>query len=130
MAILSMLGRRVTVMENNRFMNPSDVAADFGISESKAYMIIKEMNDELKNLGYITVAGKVSKKYYLERTYGSGIFFDQQDIDKASIGGDTILILKTFEAVVNMLNMIKVVSKTVVKSDESSQIVATSEEWE
>jgi hypothetical protein len=40
------------------------------------------------------------------------------------------LILKTFEAVVNMLNMIKVVSKTVVKSDESSQIVATSEEWE
>jgi hypothetical protein len=48
-------------MENNRFMNASDVAADFGISESKAYMIIKEMNDELKNLGYITVAGKVSK---------------------------------------------------------------------
>ena len=63
-----------------------------------------------------------SKKYYLERTYGSGIFFDQQDINNACNDGDTNLILKTLEAVVNMLNMIKVVSKTVVKTDESSQI--------
>lgn len=117
-------------MENSRFINAAEVAADFGISESKAYMIVKEMNDDLKKMGYITVAGRISKKYYLERTYSSSIFLGQQDLYDASNGCDTNLILKTFEAVVNMLNMIKVVSKTVVKSDESSQIVATSEEFE
>ena len=117
-------------MENSRFINAAEVVADFGISESKAYMIIKEMNDDLKKMGYITVAGRVSKKYYLERTYSSAIFLGQQDLYDASNGCDTNLILKTFEAMVNMLNMIKVVNKTVVKADKSSQIIAISEEFE
>lgn len=130
MAILSMLGRRVTVMENNRFMNASDVAADFGISESKAYMIIKEMNDDLEKMGYITVAGRVSKKYYLERTYSSSIFLGQQDLYDASNGCDTNLILKTFEAVVNTVNLLKMVSKALEKSDESFPVMAASEEFE
>lgn len=60
-------------MENSRFMNAADVAKDFGISESKAYMLIKEMNDELKSRGFITVAGRVSKKYYLQRTYNEDV---------------------------------------------------------
>lgn len=57
-------------MENSMFVNAATVAADFGISESKAYMIIKQLNDELKKKGYITVAGRVSRQYYQERTYG------------------------------------------------------------
>ena len=32
--------------------------------------IIKKLNTELKEKGYITVAGRVSRKYYEERTYG------------------------------------------------------------
>lgn len=38
-------------MENSMFVNAATVAADFGISESKAYMIIKQLNDELKKKG-------------------------------------------------------------------------------
>lgn len=117
-------------MENSRFINAAEVAADFGISESKAYMIIKEMNDDLKKMGYITVAGRVSKKYYLERTYSSAIFLGPQDFSDASNGCDTNLILKTFEAVVNTVNILKMVSKALEKSDESSQVVAASEEFE
>ena len=58
------------------------------------------------------------------------MFFEQQDIYNASKVGDTNLILKTFEAVANTVNLLKMVSKALEKSDESSQVVATSEEWE
>ena len=51
-------------------MNAEEVAADFIVSEGKAYVIIKQLNDELKAKGYITVAGRVSRQYYIERTYG------------------------------------------------------------
>ena len=56
-------------MENSMFVNAAMVAADFGISESKAYTIIKQLNTELKEKGYLTVAGRVSRQYYQERTY-------------------------------------------------------------
>ena len=59
-------------MDNNkRFVKAADVAEDFGVSEGKAYAIIKRLNNELKEKGYITVAGRVSRQYYLERTYES-----------------------------------------------------------
>ena len=73
-------------MENSRFMNVAEVAADFRVSESKAYMLIKEMNNELKKKGYITVAGRVSRKYYLERTYGSDVDSDYQEENTAQEG--------------------------------------------
>lgn len=57
-------------MENNMFVNAAMVADDFGVSESMAYRIIRQLNKELKEKGYITVAGRVSRKYYQERTYG------------------------------------------------------------
>ena len=51
-------------MENRMFVGVEAVCKDFGIGSSKAYQIIKELNDELKNKGYITVPGRVSKQYY------------------------------------------------------------------
>ena len=40
------------------------------VSLSTAYRIIKRLNNELDHKGYITIAGKVSRKYFLERLYG------------------------------------------------------------
>ena len=39
-----------------------------GISRSKAYQIIKELNSELSQEGFITINGRISRKYFLERT--------------------------------------------------------------
>ncbi len=50
-----------------------EVAADYGISEGMAYRIIKQLNCELEEKGYITVAGRVSRKYYLQRTYNEDV---------------------------------------------------------
>ncbi|MCM1132275.1 MAG: helix-turn-helix domain-containing protein [Ruminococcus flavefaciens] len=49
-----------------------EVAEMLGISKSKAYIMIKELNKEMKekNNKYIIVSGKVNKKYLQERIYG------------------------------------------------------------
>ena len=44
-----------------------------GVAETKAYNIIKQLNKELEDKGYITVRGKVSKKYFNERFYGGSV---------------------------------------------------------
>ncbi|MBJ8037058.1 MULTISPECIES: hypothetical protein [Bacillus] len=38
------------------------------IKETKARKIIKQLNDELKEKGYITVSGRVAVDYFHERT--------------------------------------------------------------
>ena len=32
--------------------------------------LIRQLNEELEQAGYLVVRGRVSRKYYLERTYG------------------------------------------------------------
>ena len=57
-------------MENSIFVTADQVASDLGVSKPYAYKLIKQMNDELSKKGYLTVAGRVSRKYYEERFYG------------------------------------------------------------
>ena len=49
---------------DKKFLTASDVAEVLGCSVSKAYMVIKELNSELKDQGKIVIAGKVSKRYF------------------------------------------------------------------
>ena len=57
-------------MENNRFLNASDVAEFMGISIAMAYKIIRRLNDELTAQGFITVAGRVSRCYFEQKVFG------------------------------------------------------------
>ena len=54
----------------NAFIKVDDVAAVLGVSKSYAYRIVREMNNELKRKGFITIAGRVSKQYFEEKIYG------------------------------------------------------------
>lgn len=47
-----------------------EVVEMLGVSKGHAYKIIKRLNDELKRQGYITVAGRIPKKYFNEKYYG------------------------------------------------------------
>ena len=43
-----------------------------GVSKSYAYKIVKKLNAELKERGYLTVSGRISKKFFMEKLcYGS-----------------------------------------------------------
>lgn len=53
------------------FVTANEVAELLGISKSKAYAIIRELNEELSEKGFITVAGKVSRKFFEEKFYGA-----------------------------------------------------------
>ncbi len=51
-------------------LNVHDVMEALEVSESKAYGIIKKLNQELEAQGYIVVRGKVSRVYFEEKLYG------------------------------------------------------------
>lgn len=57
-------------MEQSIFISAQEVADMLGISKSKAYRIVRELNEELEAKGFITVSGKVSRKFFEEKFYG------------------------------------------------------------
>lgn len=57
-------------MEQGVFITAQEVAELLGISKSKAYTIVRELNEELAAKGFITVAGRVSRKFFEEKFYG------------------------------------------------------------
>ena len=72
MAIMQIIQLKQEVnMEREMFVTAERVAEDFGVSKGYAYRMIRQMNEELKEKGYLTVAGRVSRAYYLERIYGA-----------------------------------------------------------
>lgn len=53
--------------EGKLFYNKNDVCEILGVADSKAYKIIKQLNDELASIGYITVRGRVPAEYFEKR---------------------------------------------------------------
>ena len=51
-------------------MTADEVSEVLGISKSKAYRLIRSMNSELEKKGYMTITGKVNRKFFTERFYG------------------------------------------------------------
>lgn len=51
------------------FYNADDIAEILDVSKPTAYRIIKKLNLELIEKGYITVSGRVPKKYFDEKMY-------------------------------------------------------------
>lgn len=52
------------------YYTANDVMGMLGVSKATAYTIIRELNDELRNKGYLTLQGKVPKVYFQEKWYG------------------------------------------------------------
>lgn len=57
-------------MTNKILLTAEEVSKILGVSKPHAYKLIKGLNNELKSRGYITVAGKISRKYFEEKVYG------------------------------------------------------------
>ena len=52
------------------YVETKEVMQTLGVSRSKAYQIIRQLNEELKARGYVIIAGKCSRKYFNEKFYG------------------------------------------------------------
>lgn len=56
-------------MINSIFINAQELANELGVSKGKAYKMIKGWNERLEQMGYTTVRGRVSRKFYMEQMY-------------------------------------------------------------
>ena len=56
---------------NEPFLTVTEAAQLLHISKSHAYKVIHRLNQELKALGVLTIAGRISRSYLLERTAAS-----------------------------------------------------------
>ena len=56
----------------NKFMRVEEVAEVLEVSTSFAYKVIRQLNDELKAKGFITIAGRINREYFYERLYHVG----------------------------------------------------------
>lgn len=53
------------------FIKADEVAEMLEISKAHAYKIIRQLNGELEEKGFITISRRVSRQYFLERLYGN-----------------------------------------------------------
>mgnify|MGYP003102211118 CR=1 FL=1 len=58
-------------MAGEIFMRVEEVAQELGVSIPYAYKLIRTMNAELKKTGCITIAGRIDRKFFNEKFYGT-----------------------------------------------------------
>lgn len=54
-------------MEQKTFMTVQEVADELGVSKSYAYKVIKQLNEEMQKLGYLTVNGRVNTQFFQKK---------------------------------------------------------------
>ncbi|MCL1912903.1 MAG: LysR family transcriptional regulator [Eubacteriaceae bacterium] len=60
-------------MKNQTFLRAGDIAEELGVSTAYAYKLIRSLNDDLKEKGFITISGRVSRQYFNEKLYGNSV---------------------------------------------------------
>ena len=48
----------------NRFICAEEVAQELSVSKPYAYKLIRQLNEELKAKGFITISGRVNRQYF------------------------------------------------------------------
>ena len=59
--------QEVATLNEYNFMRVDEVASELGVSKSYAYKIVQMLNVELKEMGYITISGRVNRKYFMKK---------------------------------------------------------------
>ena len=68
--IFAKLNKEVLNVAKELFVRAEEVSQELGISKPYAYKLVREMNEELKEKGFITIPGRVSRRYFEEKFYG------------------------------------------------------------
>lgn len=53
-----------------QYVTADELVDTLGVSKEKTYQIIRRLNEELAEQGYIKIAGKCPRKYFEKRYYG------------------------------------------------------------
>lgn len=63
------LNNQVISSNTSIFIRADEVCEVMEISRASAYRLIKQLNDELAQKGYLVVNGKTNRDYFYERIY-------------------------------------------------------------
>lgn len=55
------------IMEGKNFMTVEEVAQELNVSKSYAYKVVRELNAEMRELGYLTVTGRVNTNFFRKK---------------------------------------------------------------
>ena len=58
-------------MASTMFMRVDEVAEELGVSVPYAYKLIRSMIAELKKTGCISISGRIDRKFFHEKFYGT-----------------------------------------------------------
>ena len=58
-------------MASTMFMRVDEVAEELGVSVPYAYKLMRSMNAESKKTGCITISGRIDRKFFHEKFYGT-----------------------------------------------------------
>ena len=74
------------------FYECGDIMKIIGVKEGKAYKIIRKLNEELREKGFLTQQGRVNAKYFNER-YNIGQWFLCQHIKMKKVKNGMFLFM-------------------------------------
>lgn len=57
-------------MSTDLFIKANEIAQVMGKSKSYGYKIVRQLNKELSEKGFMTVEGQTNRQYFYERFYG------------------------------------------------------------
>lgn len=72
-------------MAGQIFMRVEEVATELGVSKPYAYKLIKKMNEELKQTSCITISGRIDRKFFYEKFYGTRDHCERKEIEHGGI---------------------------------------------
>ena len=72
-------------MKNSLFYSAKEVQEILGVSRGKAYKVVRELNEQLEQRGFIVIAGKVPKQFFQEHFYGMALQQNAKIVGEASI---------------------------------------------
>ncbi len=70
-------------MMQSIFMNAAEVMEVLGISSSSAYNVISILNEEMDKEGFLTLRGRVNRRYFEDRFYLDGCYQYELDNDSS-----------------------------------------------
>ena len=60
-------------MSEKLYYTAEEISKMIGVGKTSAYAIVKKLNKELSDKGYIVVSGKIPKKYFNEKYFGGTV---------------------------------------------------------
>ena len=57
-------------MKETYMMSADEIADELGVSKGKAYKVIRDLNAELEQMGFIVISGKIPRAYWEKKFFG------------------------------------------------------------